>query len=96
VSISAFLIIDGLLRAPRGWVHRALEAWWLQMIGLMCYSIYAWHLLLLDRMGSMKDVSHVALFIISLTVVSWLSYAHIEFRRVRDVRLLFPAKKSDS
>ncbi len=75
----------------------AVLAWSpLQVVGMMCYSLYIWHLPLLlwlapDRatmsMGTLAMV--IPLFLALVFVVAALSYRFIEFPRVREWRRLF-------
>lgn len=94
VSIGLFLCIDSLLYRAHTWLRAFLESWLLQMIGLMCYSMYVWHLMIFDAMQPMESALRFMTYLVVVGVVSWLSYAHIEFRSVRDIRMLFPVKGS--
>jgi peptidoglycan/LPS O-acetylase OafA/YrhL len=67
----------------------------LQIVGMMTYSIYVWHgrliAILRDQAGIAASSNLVSL-LIYLAVLSGLSlasYRYIEFRHVKDARLLF-------
>jgi len=74
---------------------RLLELWPLQILGCMCYSIYAWHGIILSEMippetSQLADtVRLLAPYLFVTLGLSALSYRYIEFGRERDVRVLF-------
>jgi peptidoglycan/LPS O-acetylase OafA/YrhL len=95
ISFSALLlaiVVNG------GWVAKVLEIWPLQVLGCACYSIYAWHAMMLNEMIKltipMSEALWDALFLLPvLLAFSLLSYRYIEFGHVRDWRALFLIKQ---
>jgi peptidoglycan/LPS O-acetylase OafA/YrhL len=75
--------------------NRVLEAWACQVLGCMCYSIYAWHSIIMVEMippatSSLKDTLWLSLPYLAITIaLSALSYRYIEFGHQRDWRALF-------
>jgi peptidoglycan/LPS O-acetylase OafA/YrhL len=75
--------------------NRVFEAWAFQVVGCMCYSIYAWHSIIMVEMippgtSSLKDTLWLSLPYLAITIaLSALSYRYIEFGRQRDWRALF-------
>lgn len=95
-NAGSFLLVSGLL-GYGGWLRRFLELRFLQVIGMMCFSIYAWHAILYTQMFdaqerlSMNAVLHgLPAYLLQVGVVSCLSYRFIEFpgRDARDLFLL--------
>lgn len=76
-------------------LRRVLENWPLQLLGCMCYSVYAWHGIVMgamispststlaDTMRLLAPYSFVTIFL------SILSYRYIEFGRQQNWRALF-------
>ena len=68
----------------------------LQVLGMMCYSLYIWHAPLLARlmpdrpgMGDGAFAAGVVLFAILTFAIAAFTYRFVEFRKVRDWRSLF-------
>jgi len=76
-------------------LRRALENWPLQVMGCMCYSIYAWHGIIMNEMippstSSLTDTLRLsAPFLFVMLALSGLSYRYIEFGRERNWKALF-------
>jgi len=87
------LLLGLISRAnPLAWV---LELWPLQLLGCMCYSIYAWHGVIMNEMIP-PEPSHLvdtfrllAPYLFVMLALSALSYRYIEFGRERNARALF-------
>lgn len=92
-QLGTALLLMGLL----AWGNRAnsfvwRSAWVLELIGMMCYSIYLWHVPLLAGLRpTVTRPLEVLVYLGVLLVFSWLSYRHIEFGHVRDWRALLPS-----
>jgi peptidoglycan/LPS O-acetylase OafA/YrhL len=75
--------------------NRVFEAWACQVVGCMCYSIYAWHSIIMVEMippgsSSLKDTLRLSLPYLATTIaLSALSYRYIEFGHQRDWSALF-------
>jgi peptidoglycan/LPS O-acetylase OafA/YrhL len=76
-------------------LRRVLESWLLQVLGCMCYSIYAWHGIIMNQMippstSSLTDTLRLlAPFLFVMLALSGLSYRYIEFGRERNWKALF-------
>ena len=76
-------------------LRRVLEIWLLQVLGCMCYSIYAWHGIIMNEMippstSSLTDTLRLlAPFLFVMLALSGLSYRYIEFGRERNWKALF-------
>jgi peptidoglycan/LPS O-acetylase OafA/YrhL len=76
-------------------LRRVLEIWPLQVLGCMCYSIYAWHGIVMNKMippstSSLTDTLRLlAPFLLVTIALSGLSYRYIEFGRDRNWKALF-------
>ena len=90
-QIAVGFIILSLLNIKKGVIHFAVTNFLIQMLGLMCYSIYIWHLLLARKIinGDYTTLNLTAYTII-LLVFSFLSYRFIEFGSKPDIKQLIP------
>jgi peptidoglycan/LPS O-acetylase OafA/YrhL len=88
------ILIAALASAETSLIQRALSVYPLRLIGMMCFSIYVWHMpaLLLfgetfKREGFLAALPYVIAEFASVFVVAFLTYRYIEFprRRLRDV-----------
>jgi peptidoglycan/LPS O-acetylase OafA/YrhL len=76
-------------------LRRLLEIWPLQVLGCMCYSIYAWHGIIMNEMippstSSLTDTFRLlAPFLFVTLALCGLSYRYIEFGRERNWKALF-------
>jgi peptidoglycan/LPS O-acetylase OafA/YrhL len=76
-------------------LRRVLEIWPLQVLGCMCYSIYAWHGIVMNQMippssSSLSDTLRLVMpFLFMTLALSSLSYRYIEFGRERNWKALF-------
>ncbi len=81
-----------LRSSGKGWAATFLQNYPLQLLGMMCYSIYIWHAMMLDMAGYAEDWVSLARYVLLTLVVSAVSYRYIEFARTRDWRELLPRK----
>lgn len=83
-------------------VRRVMEIWPLQVLGCMCYSIYAWHGIIMNEMippatSSLTDTFRLlAPFLFLMLALSSLSYRYIEFGRERNWKALFLIADAES
>jgi peptidoglycan/LPS O-acetylase OafA/YrhL len=64
----------------------------LQVAGMACYSIYLWHLPLINAFGihrGMADRGVILIFLGALILIAGMSYRYVEFRSTKDWRQLF-------
>jgi peptidoglycan/LPS O-acetylase OafA/YrhL len=91
LQASFFSLIVGLLFAERGVLRGLLTSAPFQIAGMMCYSLYIWHmpvgeaLPVVSGRGPQWHVGYLAM----LLMVSMLSYRYIEFGAEPDARRLF-------
>ncbi|MDA9444702.1 hypothetical protein XH98_37765 [Bradyrhizobium sp. CCBAU 51745] len=82
--------------------NRLFEAWPIQVVGCMCYSIYAWHSIIMVEMippdtSPLQDTLQLSLPYLAITILlSALSYRYIEFGHQRDWRSLFLLRNANS
>jgi peptidoglycan/LPS O-acetylase OafA/YrhL len=93
VMVGAALVLLGLL-SGESLLRKALENRPLQVLGCMCYSIYAWHSIVLTEM--IPSTSHLSYtlrltlpFLLMTAAISALSYRYIEFGHERNWKSLF-------
>jgi peptidoglycan/LPS O-acetylase OafA/YrhL len=92
-----FLVTISLLSMQPGLLRRLFENWFIQVTGMMCYSLYVWQLIPMARfVNGNYAPSRIALCLLTLYMFSALSYRYIEFGHVREWRGLFllPARRN--
>lgn len=96
--------IAAALALPTGILRFVLTLWPLQLAGMMCYSIYVWHMPLLGKIGAgafIDDLNDAYRFaVVSFTCIamfSFLTYRFIEFPKQPLLSILppFPFKRRD-
>jgi peptidoglycan/LPS O-acetylase OafA/YrhL len=96
-SIVLLAVLSGAWSA-----NRLFEVWAIQLVGCMCYSIYAWHGIIMLEMippdtSSLKDTLRLSLpYLAVVLALSALSYRYIEFGHQRDWRALFLLRSAKS
>ena len=88
---SALLVMGLLVWGTRPNAYSWKSAWLLELLGMMCYSVYLWHVPLIG--GLRPDITRsgeMTMYIVILMIFSFLSYRYIEFGHVKDWRLLLP------
>jgi peptidoglycan/LPS O-acetylase OafA/YrhL len=90
IQASAACLIVGLLGDAPRLVRFAFTAWPIQLLGMMCYSIYVWHPM--GTLGPLWDESDLPVFLFAVFLLSAMSYRYIEFpkRTVRELFVNFP------
>ena len=79
----------------RGWTVRVLSLAWLQVMGMMCYSLYLWHQPLADWVETgaehlSRPSARLLIWVLLSLAVAALSYRFIhEFGKTRNWRSLF-------
>lgn len=101
MTIVPWLLAAGFFAILHGAVAVARPTSWrpLQVIGRMSYSIYLWHVILRDQMIPFEPFvprSSAVPYLITLLVISMVSYRWIEFGHVRDWRALFLLRRETS
>jgi peptidoglycan/LPS O-acetylase OafA/YrhL len=97
-GVGVFLLLLGGVAAKPLPMARIFHMWWLQLVGMMCYSLYVWHVDVQSKFLYEKDVHPVEVFfsplfpayLVAIGTLGWLSYRYIEFRNERDVSKLLP------
>jgi peptidoglycan/LPS O-acetylase OafA/YrhL len=92
-DVGFFLVLMGALRQGRS--SHVLTSWPLQVLGLMCYSIYVWHGILLVHLfpnvetDTSTTLKWYPIYLCMLFGISAMTYRYIEFRSSDDWRRLF-------
>ena len=90
VQISAAFIIYALLFMPKNSLRFFFDNPAIQMLGMMCYSLYVWHTLVIGPViQDQYSIERLALYTVMVFLISAFSYRYIEFGHTRDVRQLF-------
>jgi len=100
-TVVPWLLAAGFFAILRGAlaVARPTTAGPLQVVGRMSYSIYLWHLMLRDVLipgVAFAPRTPVGVYLVTLFVVSAVSYRWVEFGHVRDWRTLFLLRRETS
>jgi peptidoglycan/LPS O-acetylase OafA/YrhL len=91
-----FLLCALHLLLSRSRIGDLLRNGWLQLLGMMCYSIYLWHGIVQLRFkasfhhGVLEYVAYLAVIL----ALSFLTYRYVEFGSVRSWRELVPALRT--
>jgi peptidoglycan/LPS O-acetylase OafA/YrhL len=87
----AFVLI---IQEMAGWPALAavFENWTLRLIGMMCYSIYLWHGIVLIRFPETNRLQPgpYSTYLSIVFVLSWFTYRYIEFPRASSYRDVLP------
>ena len=90
VQVSAASIIYALLFMPKNSLRFLFENSAIQMLGMMCYSLYVWHTLVIGPViQGQYSIERLALYALLVFLISAFSYPYIEFGHTRDVIQLF-------
>lgn len=90
LQLGFFFLCLAALRA-QAFLRRIITCYPLQLLGMMCYSLYIWHLLALEPLtaGWQSHPVHLVQYAAFLLGISILSYRYIEFGYERDWKKLF-------
>ena len=95
VALGFAAMIAGLLSLQAGWLRAAFANRPIQVLGMMCFSLYVWHQPLLRHIfdaeaAPLDDLARtLPLYLFLLLAVATLSYRFIEFGRSANWRALF-------
>jgi peptidoglycan/LPS O-acetylase OafA/YrhL len=95
VALGFAAMIAGLLSLKAGWLRAAFANRPIQVLGMMCFSLYVWHEPLLRHVfeadaAPLDDLARtLPLYLFLLLAVATLSYRFIEFGRSANWRALF-------
>ncbi len=92
IVIGFAIFMYGLLLTRQRVIRKIFTNWPIQMIGMMCYSIYLWHYPMLWPMRPNLNVYRFVRYIFLTFSISFLSYRYIEFGFVKDIRTLLPRR----
>lgn len=93
-NLGFFFVVDALLRGKHRFLTWCLEHPLLQMTGLMSYSIYVWHFIMMQPLNPLMDSVHLVRYFIMLGLLSLVSYRFIEFGHVASIRKLLPSPRT--
>jgi len=95
VALGFAAMVAGLLSLETGWLRAAFSNRPIQVLGMMCFSLYVWHEPLLRHVfeadaAPLDDLARtLPLYLFLLLAVAALSYRFIEFGRSANWRALF-------
>jgi peptidoglycan/LPS O-acetylase OafA/YrhL len=95
VTLGFAAMIAGLLSLEQGWLRAAFANRPIQVMGMMCFSLYVWHEPLLRHVfqadaAPLDDLARtLPLYLFLLLAIAALSYRFIEFGRSANWRALF-------
>jgi peptidoglycan/LPS O-acetylase OafA/YrhL len=86
-------LVVSLLFMERGFLRWLFANRMIQVIGMMCYSLYVWHGVVMQSIwsGLPQLGLRLLVYVFMLFLISGLTYRFIEFGRVQDARKLFSA-----
>jgi len=88
-----FLLIVNAVAIGCGPISRVISSWPLQMSGLMCYSLYLWHGVIVSKYhSSAYTIPSYTAYLILTYCLSWLTYRYIECGSDKDWRSLLPSR----
>lgn len=94
IHIGLFLIIIGLLSMPtRQWIKWPFTNYALQLLGMMCYSLYIWHGIVAVFLQHDYSIARLSGYFVLLLGLTLFSYRYIEFGHIRETRALFLAHR---
>ncbi len=94
-----FLLVAGLLAAPESGFAKPFSNRPIQVLGMMCYSLYLWHVPFRTPVfhalyAPMENLAvTLPIYVLLVGAIAGLSYRYIEFGRVADWRPLFLIRK---
>ena len=90
LNLGLFAVVLGLYYAPGALRRGLFENRLLQLLGMMCYSIYVWHgVIELQLIGQNPGLGDYGLLALTVFGISAVSYRYVEFGHVKDWRGLF-------
>jgi len=88
------LLAVSLLAMKKNLVSWIFTNYFMQLLGVMCYSLYVWHGIALKTFLDTYTFAHITGYFFMLLILSGLSYRYIEFGSKPDTRQLFLINKS--
>ncbi|ENM5855999.1 acyltransferase, partial [Vibrio mimicus] len=89
-NLGLVLAINSLLKKKTIFT-RMISLWPLQLLGMMCYSLYLWHGVIVQEYAtSVHSITSYPIYLLLTFVISWFTYRYIEFRGVENWRKLLP------
>lgn len=97
LHVGFFAISLGIMRT-RGAIYKFCTAYPFQILGMMCYSIYLWHLIMMEPLtaGWVRHPLRLLNYAAWLMAFCALSYRYIEFGQVKDWKKLFTVPREDA
>ena len=66
----------------------------IQLLGVMSYSLYIWHYNAIPYIVTSFDIPHLSLYFTSVFILSCFNYRYIEFGKNKDIKALFLLKSA--
>lgn len=90
LGIGLLFLTNALLKT-KTLISRLISIWPLQLAGMMCYSLYLWHGVIVAKYGPSVHLAETYPIYLSITfAISWITYRYVEFRNVDNWRRLLP------
>jgi len=95
LDIGMFFVVGYLSSASQSSrLRQFFEIWSLQMFGLMCYSIYLWHGIVMIRLSVVgKGITEHFIYFAIVILLSCFTYRYIEFGAEREFSKLMPVRR---
>lgn len=94
INIGCLFCVDALLRGRHRVMTWLFENPLLQMLGLMSYSIYVWHDIMIAPLNARLDAVHVVRYLMMVLFLSAVTYRFVEFGYITDFRKLLPSRRT--
>jgi peptidoglycan/LPS O-acetylase OafA/YrhL len=94
VDVGFVLLAMSLLVMKNGPIKWLFSNYFIQLMGVMCYSLYVWHGVAVRKIISSYDIPHIVRYFVLVFLLSALSYRYIEFGHRADTKRLFLLKSS--
>jgi peptidoglycan/LPS O-acetylase OafA/YrhL len=95
LDVGIFIAVCHLGRGA-GLARSALESRPLQLLGMMCYSIYVWHgLVILRYAPSFNQGLQYLAYLSTVLALAFLTYRYVEFGKANSMRELLPRRTVD-
>ena len=82
-------LLLSLLLMQENWIKHIFDNYFIQLIGVMCYSLYIWHGVVMVKILGVYNFVNVVAYLGLLFLLAALSYRYIEFGHSTDTLGLF-------
>lgn len=89
VDVGFFMLALSLLSMKDSIIKWIFSNYVVQLLGVMCYSLYIWHYIAIPKIITILDAGHILMYFLLVFLLSSLSYRFIEFGHEPNVKRLF-------